>query len=1525
MIMTSVPRPDDPKRVTPHDETIVTNTASGSGVGGSGSGSRPKTGFFSSFHGSGTAPRTVEEFTQQLTASGLMTAEELLSFYDSVDLHDPVVEVEKLIEMLVEHRRLTPYQAESVALGQTRGLVLGNYVILDKLGEGGMGMVFKARHRLMKRIVALKVLPPSMTQSADAVSRFHREVEAAAKLQHANIAGAYDADQADGIHFLVMEHVDGPNLSSLVKEIGPLAPPLAMNIISQAARGLAHAHANGVVHRDIKPGNLLVNPDGVVKILDMGLAQLQSNEENSGAKADLTQSGRIMGTVDYMAPEQALDAKTVDQRADIYSLGCTLYYLLAGRSMSPDGTLTQKLLWHQSEPIPSLREVCPAAPEQLEEVFRNMVAKKPAERYSTMVELLSALEPLLADIPDEQLQLPTTGVGLSNDPGSSTDYNRRHGKVTMVDRRTQEDLGATIDSSRDVRSPLAARPAPSKFVPLMLALALLGIAAGVGLFLLIGPALRNDPDSPAVKNGGANGELATLIVAANQPNARVIIDGKIVGATNGTQPYELTHELPPGEHTVKVELDGYRAIEKTVTLQRSAPFTLNAALAALPGMLEIAVDIPGVQVSIDEQAKGSPIIDKGDYRLALQLEPGEYKVKLAAEGYVTKMQTVTVASGQTFPLKTTLVERPYRELLTWLFANAHPKVMDPVVLVTSQRPVPASRWVNVPDDYTEIAEIRLDNATVGNGDAPLLATARALESLSLANTQIGDEGVKALQTLTTLRKLNLAGTRITSKALSYLGEMQQLTDLDLRQTTITDASMLSVADLPKLERLHLSETEISDEGIAHLAKLQTLRTLSVDGARVTEAGYHRLGESFEKNPINKADLDPEQGLARKLLRSGATIAIRKAASVAEEPTEVTDIDRLPTTKFHIVGVMNRQSREIDDELVAQFKNLSQLAELDLDGSAVTDEGVEHLREIKTLRKVNLGYLRLAKSSVDELEQLLPEGEVIWHGPRDRAAAEWVLSQGGKVRIHASESQFVADLESLPDRDFTLEEIHLVNLPDFDEAELAVLKDLSGLKRLYLGGTKITTSGLMHITGCRQVEQLVLSGKQVETDVLPVIVSQFPSLRQLFLADTAINGVNLNLLKKLPELRQLSLAGTNVKDADLAALAGLPNLMWLSLDGASVTDAAIPHLAKLAKLKVLSLDDRLVDDEQMMMDRNVLPELPDRRPMQMTDAGLEELASLLKGTTLYHRELDPERLAAKWVLSRKGVVLVEAGEPKPIRVESAASLPRSACRVLQVTLKSGSCKPEEIASALRSCRHLQTLDLSGFEELRSKHVEALAGLSSLLALNLSKTGVNDDVFAHLGSLKQLRWLYLDSTFVSGDTLGDYPLPSLTHFSAEASDWSDAGMQHLAKCTNLTMLRLGICKAISEKGFAPLEGLTNLQELNLWQTRITDASGAAVAKLSKLRTLRLTGTAIGDSFITQLKEMPDLATIELANTKVTDASLAHLAGFPSLKSITSYGTAVTDAGAKPLSEKGINVIKSADAAERDPNAAPGRFGP
>jgi HEAT repeat protein len=264
------------------------------------------------------------------------------------------------------------------------------YHILGLLGAGGMGAVYKAEHRLMQRPVALKIISRELFDNPEAAERFRREARAAARLAHPNIVTAHDAEQAGDVHFLVMEFVEGTNLAQLVEQPGSLPVPQVCDYIRQAALGLQHAHERGMVHRDIKPHNLMRTPEGQIKILDFGLARFVAE---SAPTAALTKPGSVMGTPDYMAPEQALATHTADVRADIYALGCTFYHLLTGRPPFPGGSLTEKLLKHQQDQPQPVVDLRPDVPRGLAAVLRKMMAKRPEERYQTPAAVAEALTP----------------------------------------------------------------------------------------------------------------------------------------------------------------------------------------------------------------------------------------------------------------------------------------------------------------------------------------------------------------------------------------------------------------------------------------------------------------------------------------------------------------------------------------------------------------------------------------------------------------------------------------------------------------------------------------------------------------------------------------------------------------------------------------------------------------------------------------------------------------------------------------------------------------------------------------------------------------------------------------------------------------------------------------------------------------------------------------------------------------------------------------------------------------------------
>jgi serine/threonine protein kinase len=296
--------------------------------------------------------------------------------------------------------------------------VLGEYELLEQLGVGGMGAVYKARHRRMDRLVALKVILPGRMADDQAVRRFRQEVLAAARLEHPNIVAAYDAGEASGTHFLVMQFVPGRTLAAVCRERGPLPLEEALWYALQAARGLAYAHAAGVVHRDIKPGNLLIDEQQNLKILDMGLARLDA----TSAAVELTQSGQVMGTVDYMSPEQAADTRHADARSDIYALGCTLYRMLTGDVPYPADSLVGKLVAHREAPIPRLRAKRSEVPAWLDDLCARMLAKRADDRPLSMQEVVLLLEPYVGAQPSSVSQREIVPPPL---PDGSVSTNRR--------------------------------------------------------------------------------------------------------------------------------------------------------------------------------------------------------------------------------------------------------------------------------------------------------------------------------------------------------------------------------------------------------------------------------------------------------------------------------------------------------------------------------------------------------------------------------------------------------------------------------------------------------------------------------------------------------------------------------------------------------------------------------------------------------------------------------------------------------------------------------------------------------------------------------------------------------------------------------------------------------------------------------------------------------------------------------------------------------------------------------------------
>jgi serine/threonine-protein kinase len=465
---------------------------------------------------------TAKQFLMALAARNLISQEQVAQIDSS--LGGEGIDPAALADRLVDQGLLTRFQVEQLFQDEGETLNLGQYRLLDRLGAGGMGQVFKAEHILMKRVVALKIIAAPLLPDPWAVERFHREIQAAARLWHPNVVAALDAAEDQGQHFLVMEYVDGTDLHHLVKQGGPLPIALACEYIRQAALGLQHAHEHGLVHCDIKPANLMVcggvtsggaaSGDDIfsptthhspltthqIKILDLGLAHLagKARVKPEPAPGGGPSSSCWMGTPDFMAPEVGLDPNAADIRSDLYSLGCTFYYLLTGKTPFPGETWPEKLLQHQLDPATPVTEGRPDIPPEVADLLHHrLLAKDPAQRYQTPAELVEALRPWAAAAAGLQsLPLPASPSAVNTPLPQRKLTLRGLVRPPGADRGPPPLLRA---SRRPPRLPMrGARPRPGRKFPSVLA-----VTAAVTIGLAVAwlwprsspkPPVRSTPD-----------------------------------------------------------------------------------------------------------------------------------------------------------------------------------------------------------------------------------------------------------------------------------------------------------------------------------------------------------------------------------------------------------------------------------------------------------------------------------------------------------------------------------------------------------------------------------------------------------------------------------------------------------------------------------------------------------------------------------------------------------------------------------------------------------------------------------------------------------------------------------------------------------------------------------------------------------------------------------------------------------------------------------------------------------------------
>jgi serine/threonine protein kinase len=547
------------------------------------------------------APSTADQLLELLSKSGLLDPQQLQSYLQSrhpngVGSNTP----RTLANILVRDGLLTRFQSEQLLLGKWRNFILsGKYKVLGPLGAGGMGHVFLCEHLVMRRRVAVKVLPTSRSNNVAALERFHREARAVARLHHPNIVVGHDIDRDGKLHFLVMEYIDGSTLHQLVRDRGPLDPLRAAHYIRQAALGLQHAHEAGLVHRDVKPSNLLLDRTGTIKVLDLGLARFFRDETDDLSRDNLQSP---LGTTDFMAPEQALDSHQADIRADIYSLGATFYYLLAGHSPFREGTVLQKIMSHQIRTPRPIRDIRPEVPEGMAAVLDRMMAKDPAQRYQTPAEVVEALapwtqtpipspdealtEPIRLGRPNSQVETtpepPSTRSGpvppptpwQQGAPGSQPSMESllvvagEPGPTPVPFLDTQSEAGSPMPSpppppGRSRKPSAPARPGPSSQPPPLraapkrpwlwvigaaaAAVLVLGSVAGFTIYKMI--ATKEPPGNGSPAGGPAGGPQ---VVVDNSPRLRLLVPAYFYPGGEDLKEWEKLINSPAASATVAI-------------------------------------------------------------------------------------------------------------------------------------------------------------------------------------------------------------------------------------------------------------------------------------------------------------------------------------------------------------------------------------------------------------------------------------------------------------------------------------------------------------------------------------------------------------------------------------------------------------------------------------------------------------------------------------------------------------------------------------------------------------------------------------------------------------------------------------------------------------------------------------------------------------------------------------------------------------------------------------------------------------
>jgi|GEM_PF-1100266 len=737
---------------------------------------------------------SVQDFLQVLRKTSLLSDEQMDAIWKWPE-DDP----QSFADRLVAEGLLTEWQAMQVLDGKTAksNYVLGKYKLLNLIGVGGMGSIYRASQAPIGRVVALKVMSRQVLKDPHAVTRFLREIRSAAAVDHPNVVRAYDADCDGDTYFLVMEYVAGKDLKSWTRQEKPWPVGWSCECIRQAALGLEHAFEQGMVHRDIKPSNLLVTQGEhdkfpLIKILDLGLARFASETTEEG---DLTRSGQVLGTPDYIAPEQARNTRGADIRADIFSMGCTLFQLITGQLPFKGDTVMEKLMARASEDAPAVGSLRADIPAGLDAVVAKMLARDPNARYATPAEVAHALAPFAGGTAGSVARQTANPANSTSSVATGAPQADPSSHVFPID------VGGFDRIQPALRTARGAAPGHTKG----LRLAAAGVAAGVILLLVW--SMMPGRASARRKASSTAGAEKSIDHSTNQSRDNV-------------------------DHFYEADTDSSR--DSSVSNRETALRVLK-----LGGKLELEPrSLAGGDALKDVSFKSLERSQKRqEISSATELPEGSLKIT-----------GVILHDGDN--LGKTDLERIAKllhlEKLDLARTHLHDQDLQPlidmpqlVILNLAGTGISGTGLQNL-KKMTSLKELDLSGLPLRQRELKFVGGLESVQVLRLARTKVGDDGIRLLSGMTSLRELVLVSTQVTGDGLQQLTWMAELERLDLSHTSVGDKGLGSLKELLALKSLRLSKTLVSDAGARQLQDLKRLEFVDLSETKVTRKGVDAL-------------------------------------------------------------------------------------------------------------------------------------------------------------------------------------------------------------------------------------------------------------------------------------------------------------------------------------------------------------------------------------------------------------------------------------------------------------------------------------------------------------------------------------------------------------------------------------------------------------------------------------------------------------------------------------------------------------